>query len=1319
MLKKPNNKLLNKCILFVWTMLEFGFANANPSLDNVSAGNAVVTQNATTTEVQQTSQQAILNWNSFNIGVDESIHFQQPAGGVALNRINPSQGASQIFGQLSATGKIILVNGAGIHFGPSASVNVGSLIASTANISDANFLADKYVFDQPSSIHGSIINEGQIKAAQYGLIALLGSGVSNTGLIQANLGNVVLGVGNKFTLDFYGDELINFSVDEAITTAGVDDNGQALKNGVSNKGTLLADGGKILVSVKAAQGVMDTVINMEGVSQAKSVAQQNGVIIFSGGDEGVVNVVGNLDVSGKSHSSTGGTIKILGKHINITSTANIDATGDQGGGKILVGGNYQGKGPEKNALTTYVASDAVLNSSALTYGNGGTIIVWADDWTLFHGSLLSTGGLQGGNGGLVETSGHYLDVATTKINLSAANGIMGAWLLDPWNITISNMDTNKGTFSGGDPNTYTPNGTSSNISITDLVNNLALANVIITTASGGSEVGDITLVDALTWVGVNNLTLTADGTIFVNAPINGGSLIFNGTTNIANDITTTGNQIYNSAVTVSSAAVLTGSAISMQGIQLNNDLTINTTSPSIISGSINGAGALTKLGSGILTLSGANVYSGATTLSGGTLQAGAANAFSPNSALSISLSTPGVYLDLNNFNNTIFSLSGGSTLGGDVLLGSGTLTLENSITTNLNFGGVISGSGGLTLNYSGVNDTLSLSGDNTYTGVTNINSGRLRIGNFSSTGSLASSSLIQLNSSAATLSFFRNDSNSFFNSISGIGNVAQEAGTTTLFGTNTYSGLTSIGLADNLTLRAGAANVFSPNSEVTFTGSDGTLDLNGFNNTVGSLSSGGIVGATVNLGSGTLTLASNTLNTAFTGSIIGSGSLNKTGTGSFILNGNAGTVGIPLASISTLGTFGINGLIYTTGSQIYNNVVNVLSNSTLTANTGNISFLGGVNGTGLNLTLVGGATNNFLLSGGVNLNSLVVSGGGGSNTLSLQTTSPTQMWTLNSINGGGVALSGVASGVTFTNIQSLVGSGNSNTFNISSGSITGSITGTGSFNTLIAGTVGTSNIWNLAGVNSGNVAGVGSFNNIQNLTGSNLANTFNFANNAILTGTIDAASSAGTNTIDYSAYSSPITSTLTADYIGNSSSGNTSITGHFNGIQSLIANGQGTLIVSVANKSNTIHITGPLTGYVNDPVNFSGYSTFESVTRNTTVIFDTPATVNYENGFAYVGGVMLTFINMTNFGNNVVPPIPPMPPSPSATILNTEFSTAMNGSVVANSYGSFSSANPNESNITEFLQFVSNIDTSMKTFTNQVTQIDLMPSEIKLGAECS
>ncbi len=513
------NRTVIRLSVFVAAILMVEATLANPVLDNVAAGQVSVQQSPNTTVVNQSSQKAILNWQSFNIGAAEKTHFQQPAGGIALNRINPNQGASQIYGQLTATGKIILVNQAGIYFGPTARVDVGGIIASTSDISDTNFLAGKYHFDQASAYNGSVINEGKIRAAQNGLVALIGTGVRNDGTIEARTGSVVLASGNKFTVDLSGDGLVNFTVDEATPSAGVDRNGNKLKDAVSNTGVIVANGGTIIMTARTARGVVDNAINMRGVAQAHSVSQRNGTIILDGGD-GNVRVAGRIDVSGKHKNTRGGTVKILAGNVHLEEPTVIDASGYSGGGTVLIGGNYQGKGPEQNAYSTQVDKGVKINADAIQNGNGGKVIVWADHDTAFHGSISARGGLEGGDGGFVETSGHYLDVADAKINLLAPYGTTGTWLLDPENLTIQTTGPTTATFSS---NTYTSNVDNSILTVTDLQNELALANILVVTGSGGTQAGDITIANSITWSNATKLTISA----FRNITVNSGVTISN------------------------------------------------------------------------------------------------------------------------------------------------------------------------------------------------------------------------------------------------------------------------------------------------------------------------------------------------------------------------------------------------------------------------------------------------------------------------------------------------------------------------------------------------------------------------------------------------------------------------------------------------------------------------------------------------------------------------------------------------------------------------------------------------------------------------
>ena len=182
--------------------------NALPTNGQVTAGSGSISQSGNVMNVVQGSDRMAATWNTFNIGSAAKVNFVQPsASSVALNRVTSSD-ASQIMGQLNANGQVYLINPSGILFGQGAMVNVGGLVASSLNMSDANFMAGNQRFEAGGA-NGAVINQGSIVAADGGYVALLGAQVRNEGSITARLGSVMLGAGEKVTLDFNGDGLIN------------------------------------------------------------------------------------------------------------------------------------------------------------------------------------------------------------------------------------------------------------------------------------------------------------------------------------------------------------------------------------------------------------------------------------------------------------------------------------------------------------------------------------------------------------------------------------------------------------------------------------------------------------------------------------------------------------------------------------------------------------------------------------------------------------------------------------------------------------------------------------------------------------------------------------------------------------------------------------------------------------------------------------------------------------------------------------------------------------------------------------------------------
>ena len=404
-------KLLVASVALIGAPVQALDSNALPTGGSVVAGSAAISQTANVLTVQQASQRVALNWQSFNIGAAATVNFIQPnASAVALNRIIGNE-ASQIYGKLNANGQVFFTNPNGMLFARGAEVNVGGLMATTLNISNSDFMAGNYRFSGAGS--GSIRNEGLINA--LGGIALVGNSVQNAGQLIST--TVTLAAGDTVVVDLSGDGLIRARVVDP-----------ALKARIENSGSIY--GAQLALTTGQARDTLDRVVNNSGVIRATGLALVGGEIVLEGGS---VQVAGKLDASGAA--GAGGRVKVLGSDLSVTGA--IDVMGATGGGTILVGGDYQGKNPAiQNASHTYVGPDATLRADATQSGDGGKVIVWADNSTVFQGRISARGGAVEGNGGLVEVSGKQDLAFAGLVDAGAVNGRAGTLLLDPKNIII-------------------------------------------------------------------------------------------------------------------------------------------------------------------------------------------------------------------------------------------------------------------------------------------------------------------------------------------------------------------------------------------------------------------------------------------------------------------------------------------------------------------------------------------------------------------------------------------------------------------------------------------------------------------------------------------------------------------------------------------------------------------------------------------------------------------------------------------------------------------------------------------------------------------
>jgi len=322
---KRNTIFTNAALLAATPIAAF----AGPQNGTVGSGTAAITTpTAQSTVIDQTSAKAIINWQGFSIGADEFVTFNQPdSSSITLNRVTGAD-PSSILGNLSANGQVFLVNPNGIYFGAGATLDVGGLVASTFDISDADFLSGNYLFTQiDGSDDASVVNDGVINARENGYVVLASNRTVNNGEIKAKFGQIALVAGGGVTLDIVGDGLINFSVDAQVA---------AEMAGVENTGDLIADGGRIVLTSKATDGLIATVVNNTGLIQANGIAEQNGEIFLTGDDS--ISSTGNLATGGSLNINAGTTVNLSGgvdsDDLDITAgtsisiTSNVSVSGD-------------------------------------------------------------------------------------------------------------------------------------------------------------------------------------------------------------------------------------------------------------------------------------------------------------------------------------------------------------------------------------------------------------------------------------------------------------------------------------------------------------------------------------------------------------------------------------------------------------------------------------------------------------------------------------------------------------------------------------------------------------------------------------------------------------------------------------------------------------------------------------------------------------------------------------------------------------------------------------------------------------------------------
>jgi filamentous hemagglutinin family protein len=381
-------------------------ARAEIAGEQVVSGTATFDQSGNVTTITA-SDGAIINYTQFDVWANEQLHFVQPSSEArVLNRVLGD--ATHIDGGLFANGIVYIVNPAGIFFGSTAVVNVGGLYAAAGNISNEDFLARSDRF----TLSGTVANDGSIQSPE---VALLGAAVRNHGNISAPDGTIALVAGEKVLLTQLGTHI-------AVQVDGAADE----SDGPAIEQTGSVDAGSGSVSYTTGD-VYSLAINHTGITRGREI-ELNAA-------SGTVQVAGTLDASDRSAGATGGSIAVTGERVALLG-AQLDASGDAGGGSIHVGGDAHGQGALANAQRTYVDEGSTLRADAVTSGDGGDVVVWSDEGTAVHGAISARGGAAGGDGGFAEISSGGFMTADGSVDLGAASGANGTLLYDPTKISI-------------------------------------------------------------------------------------------------------------------------------------------------------------------------------------------------------------------------------------------------------------------------------------------------------------------------------------------------------------------------------------------------------------------------------------------------------------------------------------------------------------------------------------------------------------------------------------------------------------------------------------------------------------------------------------------------------------------------------------------------------------------------------------------------------------------------------------------------------------------------------------------------------------------
>jgi len=261
----------------------------------------------------------ILNYASFDIAPNEAVIVNLPdASSQILNRVLGDT-ASNLAGSLSCNGLFILINTNGIFVASTANINVGSIVLSTRDITNENFLSGNYLFEKISSeqLDSLLLNAGTINISEGGFGVMIAGAIENEGIIIAPIGRIELACGDAVKLDISKGGLISVAIEEAVASTILDKEGNPITDQLKNTGNIEADGGTVVLSAESLPDIFKKAVNLEGHISANTIEKHDGLIkIVANGD---VRLAGELEATkvevGDELTPIGGDVTIEGGYI--------------------------------------------------------------------------------------------------------------------------------------------------------------------------------------------------------------------------------------------------------------------------------------------------------------------------------------------------------------------------------------------------------------------------------------------------------------------------------------------------------------------------------------------------------------------------------------------------------------------------------------------------------------------------------------------------------------------------------------------------------------------------------------------------------------------------------------------------------------------------------------------------------------------------------------------------------------------------------------------------------------------------------------------